>query len=70
MVIIDETIEKRNVDQYFDKYMIIDSFRKVECVQFERMCLFNPKVQHEVNDVTGCGVRLHVLQEHHYGTAK
>ena len=50
--------------------MIIDSFRKVENVQFQRRCLSNPKVRHDVDEVTDDGIRPHVLQEDHVVTAK
>ena len=59
----DDQIEKGNFDQYFDKYMIIDFFRKVECVQFERSCLSNPDVRQK-------NIRPQVVQEDHVVTAK
>ena len=67
---VDDSIKWRTFDQYFYKYMIIDSFRKVEYVQFQRRCLSKPKVRHDVDEVTDDGIRPHVLQEDHVVTAK
>ena len=40
---VDDLIGRRTFDQYFDKYIIIDFFRKIECVSFICRYLSNPK---------------------------
>ena len=67
---VDDPIENINFDRYFDKYIIVDSFRKVECVSFTHNCLSNPKVRHQVDEASSDDVKLQVLQEDHVVTFK
>ena len=55
---VDDSIERINFDQYVNKHMIIDSFRKVECVKFTCRFFSNPNVRHELNETIGGGIRM------------
>ena len=61
---------KTTYDQYFDKYMLINSFRKIKYVQFKRKFLCNPKGHNEMDEAKGYRVRLKIIQEDHVVIAK
>ena len=61
---------KTTYDQYFDKYMLINSFRKIEYMQFERRFLCNTKGRDEIDESKSYRVRLQILQEDHAVIAK
>ena len=58
----DDAIYNKPFDRMFIKSKILDAFNKVGFVPFERKCLTNPKVPHELDEGTSKSDELKKLQ--------